>query len=279
MILVTGSAGIVGSAFMEFLISKGVNTIGMNRDQFDLSQGTPLVRFIQKRPDVIIHLAAAVPHSVRYPDSESSAIKTNSIDKVIFNAAKEWGCRIIYASTCSLYDKTVQSVKFEDSPISDSLQSPYMKAKYDGEQMFSSLPSYSILRLPAPIGPNLPDTVVAKRFLYDALITKKISVWGTGKRQQNYVDVLDIANAFYKTAFSSCCGIFNISAEKPITMLELAKSFVSVIPQSSYQTNDVHDPLEFECTDYSNTKAKKTLNWSPSISLIESIRTMLKKLK
>jgi len=278
VILVTGSAGIVGTALMDMLRFYGIDALGISREKIDLTNCCSLTKLIHRPPDVIIHLAAAVPHSLNYPDNTSSAIKTNSIDMAIFNASKEWNCRTIYASTCSLYNKFIHSIKFEDTALPTNYDSPYKKAKYDGEQMFSSLPSYSILRLPAPLGPNLPDTVVAKRFLKDALFSGKINIWGSGARQQNYVDVKDIADAFLKAAFSNYSGIFNISSKKPTTMLELAKLIVKEVPKSFYEKTSIFDPLEMECASYSNAKAKEKLGWSPSVKLTESIKIMIKNL-
>lgn len=278
MIIVTGSGGIVGTALMDLFKFHGIDALGINREKIDLANCCSLSKYIHRPPNVIIHLAAAVPHSLKYPDNTSSAQKTKSIDATVFKASKEWNCRTIYASTCSLYDKSIHSIKFEDTFLPTKFKSPYMKAKYDGEQIFSSLSSYSILRLPAPLGPNLPDTVVAKRFLKDAISSGRVKIWGSGYRQQNYVDVKDIADAFLKASFSNYSGIFNISAEQPTTMLELAKLIVKEVPGSSYELTGITDPLEMECANYSNAKAKERLGWVTSVKLSESIRTMLKNL-
>ena len=276
MIVVTGASGVIGRALMARLRSNGVDNVGVCRETFDLSNDSSLMKFIGRRPEAIVHLAAAVPHSVCYPDTEASAAITRRIDKTVYEAAMEWGSRLVYASTCSLYDKSVSSIKFEDSAVAIRSDSPYMQAKYDGEICFSALSSYAILRVPAPIGPGLPDTVVAKRFFNQAIAGQTIRVWGTGRREQNYVDVSDIADIFLKAALSTTTGIFNIAADAPTTMLELAEVISRVVDRGSYELAGVADPLEKEYTRYSNARARAVFDWKPGVSLEDSIRSMCK---
>lgn len=274
MIVVTGASGVIGRALMARLRSDEVEAVGVQREVFDLAGDASLARFIGRRPEAIVHLAAAVPHSRHYPDTESSAAKTRAADRTVHAAALEWDCRVVYASTCSLYDKHVATVKFEDTPVVVRPNSPYMRAKYEGEKMFGTLPAHAILRVPAPIGPGLPDTVVAQRFFNQALAGQTIRVWGTGCREQNYVDVADIADMFFRAVHSMATGVFNISADVPTTMLALAAVMTEVVPQASFELAGVPDPLEPEYTRYSNARARDVLGWAPTVSLEDSIRSM-----
>jgi nucleoside-diphosphate-sugar epimerase len=276
MILVTGASGVIGRVLMARLRLDDIEAIGVRREAFDLASGASLAAFIGRRPEAIVHLAAAVPHSTHYPDSEASATKTQAIDRTVYDAALEWGCRVVYASTCSLYDKHTATIKFEDTPVAVRPDSPYMQAKHKGEKMFAALISHIILRVPAPIGPGLPDTVVAKRFFKQAVAGQTIRVWGTGKREQNYVDICDVADMFLRAARSESIGVFNIAANAPTNMLELATAITRVVPRSSFDLVGVPDPLEQEYTRYSNARAREVLGWVPTVSLEDSIRSMYK---
>lgn len=274
MIVVTGASGVIGRVLMARLRSDGIEAIGVRREAFDLASGASLAAFIGRRPEAVVHLAAAVPHSTHYPDSEASAAKTRAADRAVRDAVLEWGCRVVYASTCSLYDKHAATVKFEETPVAVRPDSPYMQAKHEGEKMFGVLASHGILRVPAPIGPGLPDTVVAKRFFNQAVAGQTIRVWGTGKREQNYVDVRDIADMFLRAARSTSQGVFNISADAPTTMLELAAVMAKAIPGASFELAGVPDPLEQEYTRYSNARAREVLGWAQTASLEDSVRSM-----
>jgi UDP-glucose 4-epimerase len=274
MIVVTGANGIIGRAVVAQLLAEGIAVEEISRDIFDLSNGNNLVSLIGERPDAVIHLAAAVPHSFRYPDTDASAELTRRIDCCVFNAARAWNCRIVYASTCSLYDKRSDNTMFEDSPILVRLDSPYMKAKNQGEALFAKLPSYAVMRVPAPIGPGLPTTVVARRFFDLATAAQPIHLWGSGKREQNYVDVKDIADVMTKAATSEANGTFNIAADAPTTMLTLATAIVTVLGRGSVEFAGVTDPLEDARARYSNKRARDLLSWRPKIALENSIRSM-----
>ncbi len=274
MIVVTGASGVIGRVLMARFCSDGIEAVGVRREAFDLASGASLATFIGRRPEAVVHLAAAVPHATHYPDSEASAAKTRAADRTVRDAVLEWGCRVVYASTCSLYDKHAATVKVEETPVAVRPDSPYMQTKHEGEKIFGALASHSILRVPAPIGPGLPDTVVAKRFFNQAVAGQTIRVWGTGKREQNYVDVRDIADMFLRAAHSTSLGVFNISADAPTTMLELAAVMAKVIPRASFELAGVPDPLEQEYTRYSNARAREVLGWVPTASLEDSIRSM-----
>jgi UDP-glucose 4-epimerase len=274
VIVVTGASGVIGRVLMARFCSDGIEAVGVRREAFDLASGASLATFIGRRPEAVVHLAAAVPHATHYPDSEASAAKTRAADRTVRDAVLEWGCRVVYASTCSLYDKHAATVKVEETPVAVRPDSPYMQTKHEGEKIFGALASHSILRVPAPIGPGLPDTVVAKRFFNQAVAGQTIRVWGTGKREQNYVDVRDIADMFLRAAHSTSLGVFNISADAPTTMLELAAVMAKVIPRASFELAGVPDPLEQEYTRYSNARAREVLGWAPTASLEDSIRSM-----
>lgn len=274
MIIVTGSAGVIGRALMARLQSERIDAVSVSREVFDLASGASLPAFISGRPEAIVHLAAAVPHSAHHPDNEKSAKITRAIDRTVRDAAIAWDCRVVYASTCSLYDKKSAAVKFEETPVTVRPGSPYKQAKCEGEELFAGLSSSCILRVSAPIGPGLPDTVVAKRFVNQAMAGQMVRVWGSGKREQSYVDVRDIADVFLRAVDSTCRGVFNVAADVPTSMLDLAAVVVEVIPNASFALSGVPDPLEHERARYSNLRARDTLGWKPKISLRDSVVSM-----
>ena len=274
MIVVTGAKGIIGRAVVAQLLTEGIEVKEISRDIFDLSNENNLTSLISQRPDAVVHLAAAVPHSLHYPDTDTSAELTRRIDCCVFDAARAWNCRIVYASTCSLYDKRSEDTMFEDLPILVRPDSPYIKAKSQGEALFAKMSSYAVMRVPAPIGPGLPTSVVARRFFDLASAAQPIRLWGSGKREQNYVDVRDIADVMIKAAFSNAKGVFNIAADAPTAMLTLATTIVTVVGRGSVEFAGVADPLEDEHARYSNKRARDLLCWRPKIALENSIRSM-----
>jgi nucleoside-diphosphate-sugar epimerase len=275
VILVTGVKGVMGRAVIERFNSEGIDFVGVHREKFDLSKGSSLVSYVGRRPMAIVHLAAAVTHSPHYPDTVHSAHITRTIDQTVYLAAKEWKCRLIYASACSLYEKHIPSVKFEKSSVIARTNSPYLNVKYEGEQLFQTLNSSCVIRIPAPLGINLPDRVVAMHFLKQAIDGQTIKLWGSGKREQNYVDVSDIADIFFKAVFSKSVGVFNIASNVPTTMLELASVITRIAKKGSFAFTKISDPLEGEYARYSNKLALEEFGWVPRMPIEESIRSMV----
>lgn len=284
MILVTGANGVIGQAVLARSRRAGLEVLGVVRElragsptanvACDLSTCASLDEAMPRRPDVIIHLAAAVPHSPRYPDTDSSAALTRRIDTCVHTAARRWQCHVVYASSCGLYDRRSRSLKDESADRLVRIESPYFAAKLEGERLFGSLQSCTVLRLPAPIGPGVPDGLVVSRFVRQALAGGTLNVWGNGTREQNFVDTDDLADAVLEAARVRWHGTINIASNHPVTMLELARAVVDSVGTGQVALSGQPDPRDGETAAYSTTRAAAVLGWTPRVSLANSIRSL-----
>jgi len=274
MVVVTGSKGVIGRVVVKQLLESGIAVEEVSRDIFDLSSGKDLTQFVDETPEAIIHLAAAVPYTGRYLDTEETAKLTNAIDHCVLDAARAWKARVVYSSGCSLYVRSSRSVLTEQSPIENNFTSPYLKAKKYGENLFINNSSCAILRVSAPIGPGLSEMAVAMKFYNLAISSQPINIWGSGTREQNYVDVRDIANAMVLAAKSNKIGVYNISSDAPVTMYELASNIIKVVGQGSIEMSGDQDVSENIYARYSNKLAGDVLGWRPTYALNDSIETM-----
>jgi nucleoside-diphosphate-sugar epimerase len=230
-----------------------------------------LTEFIPECPEAVIHLAAAVPHSSRYPDNDQTAKLTKNIDANVAEAVGCWGCPVVYMSTCGLYDRKSDRLKSEYDDTVIHISSPYFAAKYEGERIFSQLPDSTIFRLAVPIGPGLKKKVVISRFLDAARNGNTISVWGKGSREQNFLDARDVAAAILMALERPQGGVMNLAAVRPVTMLELAETVVEVIGQGRIRLNEQEDALEGETARYDIRRAGEILGWRPIIGLRDSL--------
>jgi len=287
-VLVTGASGIIGRCISRILSGnwkKVVRIVMENRwhQGMDLSakdyvvldlsqQGMDIRQFIGIRPDAVVHLAAAVPHSYRYPDNDQSAMLTKVIDRNIADAVAYWSCPVIYTSTCGLYERRTDRLKSEYDESVICIRSPYFAAKYEGEKVFGRLANSTILRLSAPIGPGLKRKVVLGRFLETAKAGGIISVWGSGRREQNFVDARDVAMAVGLALAKGGAGVINIAGRRAITMLELAKTVTEIVGKGRIRIGEKPDPMENEKARYDISRAQKVLGWRPTIDLRESIK-------
>jgi nucleoside-diphosphate-sugar epimerase len=198
------------------------------------------------------------------------------MDVNILDASRVWQCPVIYASGCSIYARRVDRPLVESDPLEQVLISPYLGAKRDGDSIFSEYPHGIVLRISAPVGPGLPLTAVMARFSHAARSDKVIRLWGAGKREQDYVDVRDIALLVVRIIAAPKPGIFNVVAGRPVTMLELAQCIARHVKGTEIVIEGRPDPNEQILARYDGALCHAAYSWKSQISLDESIREVLR---
>lgn len=274
-VVITGASGVVGREVFKLLTNQyEVVTVGkadQSNVHIDLTQKNLDLTNILKRPDFVIHLAAAVPKADTLPDDDISASATLTMDNNVYNACHQWQCHVIYASGCSLYQPKGTISLRETDALRTDLLSPYLRAKALGDAKFRTLEHSAILRLSTPVGGGLSPASVLGKFLIQLSETRKINVFGTGSREQNYIDVRDIAAAVKTVIQHKVTGAFNIASENSISMLALAKLIIQLQGYGTVSLGLRPDPLEGSPVRYSITKTIAELNWKPLYSIGEML--------
>lgn len=274
-VLVTGAGGIVGRAVAaEFArdgwdVARLVHRASRHAPDglvIDLASIADLAAAIGDRPDAIVHLAAAVPHSKDYPDSAESAALTRRMDAAVLAAARRWDCPLVYASSCGLYCRDEPSAKAEDAPIKD-WGSPYFAAKAAGEEACAEHDKAIVLRISGPIGPGLRANVVMARFVATAREDKSITLWGSGRREQDFIDARDLARLVLAAVKQEARGIFNAASGHTVTMRELAETVIKRIGGGGIAMSGQPDPNESIYARYDVRKARQQLGWEPRFTL------------
>jgi len=284
-VLVTGAGGLVGRAVVDAFKSSGVQVNAVFRTRttedaeslaLDLAtSGDSLLASVINPPEVIVHLAAAVPHWPRYPDNDDSANATRTMDAVILRAAVSWNARVIYTSTCGLYNPRDSSWKTEEAPI--VVRSPYFGAKLDGESAVLAAGGI-VLRLSAPYGVGMSLNLVLPRFIKCALAGGAVPIWGSGRREQDFIDVTDVAQAVLATARTGGQGVFNVAAGRPTTMAELAQLVVRILGKGVPEPTGKPDLQDGWTARYCINKARQRLSWSPTSDLMGGISKLTSEL-
>jgi UDP-glucose 4-epimerase len=277
-VVVTGAAGLVGRAVVGGLRRRGVDVVGIRRGGsggdpsllgLDLATERLTGAVTPIEPSVIVHCAAAVPTNPAYPDDDESASRTRAIDRNVRDAAGAIGARVVYFSTCGLYDPHDPGEKTEESPV--SARSPYFTAKLAGEELLSALPGTTVLRLSGPIGPTMRTHLVLPRFVALALEGGLLNLWGTGGREQDYVAVDDIADLVVRAVTDPVAGTFNAASGTPVTMRQLADSVVRVVGAGQVRLLDQVDPMERDTARISVARSNEAFGWAPQSGLADMI--------
>lgn len=285
-VLITGINGFVGRNIAKRLIENNFEIIGTSTKDRPVVSGLkkyvksslgesnfidPFVEIAQL--DAIVHVAASLSHN----NDDTDLIKTNCLGVMqICELAKKTQCKkIIYISSIPVIGKP------EVLPITElhSVTPPtvYHATKIFGEYVLDLLKNEGVnvihLRLPSPIGSDMPSGKIFSVFVDKCLKNEDISLLGKGGRVQNYIDVQDVASAVQLCLKqNNINGVFNIASDKSLSNFELAQICRNVLSSTSNITfNGKDDPEENVRWDISIKKANELLGFVPSKRIEETI--------
>jgi nucleoside-diphosphate-sugar epimerase len=276
MILLTGASGIIGrEVFSTLRTHYEIKKLGRKSQadiQLNLAKPGLDLTHLVSCPDFVIHLAAAVPGAHGIKDDDTSAKTTLLIDKCIYNACRLWQCPVIYASGCSLYQSKGSKEVQETDAIQKNFQSPYLHSKAIGDATFSSLDHCVIIRISCPVGKGLSPACVIGQFVTQLNTKQKITVYGTGTREQDFIDVRDIASAIEKIVNNFFPDVYNIAAGYPTSMRKLADRIIEIKGFGQALFGSKIDPFEGVQARYSIQNAFNKLQWQPKYELSSMLR-------
>ena len=302
-ILVTGGAGYVGSVLVTKLVelgykvrvidsliygNEGISKLISNNSIEMITEdlrNDEVLSSVVKNIDCVIHLAAIVgePLCNKIPDA---AYQINEIatKNLVSNAKKSGVKRFIFASTCSNYGSSAEIVN-EDSPTQPL--SLYSKTKVNAEKFIINSKDDSfqpcVLRFSTAYGlsPRMRFDLLVQEFLRDALIEKKIRIFGADfwRPLINIEDMANVCNAVINGTTEQISGeIYNVGDnEQNYTKKQLAEMIQKHIPSSTIEiTETKQDPRNYKV---SFDKIKNKLNFNVSKTAEDGISEILNKIK
>jgi len=270
---VTGSRGFVGIDLCDELLKQGyevLDDIIIAGRRIDLAE-EQLGDFLQAGIDVMVHLAARVPHHSGVNDDAVLKEINKRIDENVASTALKINAKLIYVSSCGLYRRDSCEPLTEKSLV--KTRSPYFESKLFGEDISMQNSRTAVLRISAPYGKVLNPTTVLGNFIAKGRIGHGIEIWGTGKREQDFVSTHDITQAVVACMAHNCKGIFNIAAGCPTTMEDLAGFVIDRFGNEKLVSDHI-DPLDYERVRIDISKAESILGWSPQTTIENWVREL-----
>ena len=288
-ILVTGGAGFIGSHIVEYLVQRGNNVIVLDNlsngkmqnmskvsDDINFVNGDVrdcnLVEQLVKDVDGVFHEAAlvSVPESFKM-QNEYFDVNVNGTENIL-KLAKEYGFKIVYASSSSVYGNP-KSVPIKEDDDRNPLN-PYAKTKLEDEllaEKYSEMGVHIIgLRYFNIFGRRQSKEYagVIKLFLEKIQQNKAPIINGDGSQTRDFVYVEDVVKANILAMDSNIKYKFlNVGTGFSISILDLANVCIEA---SGLSLKPVHGPqLPGDILD---SKAdleliKKSLEWKPITKL------------
>jgi len=294
-IIVTGGCGFIGSNLVERLVKDGYSVVvfdnlhtgnlenikGLDVEFFNESYSklTDLV----SEADVVFHLGipSSSPMYKENPRLVGEAIN-DAIE--IFEYAKKTGCKVVYASSSSIYNGNKIPYR-EDMPI--YVTDFYTECRYAIERLAKL---YNILYGVKSVGLRFFSIYgpkerykgryanIVSQFLWAMQKDEPPIIFGDGTQTRDFTHVYDVVDALilaWKKNFE--CEIFNVGtgvAHSFNEVVELINKILGKNIKPVYKPNPIKNYVYHTLAD--TTKAEKMLGFKAKISLEEGLVSLVK---
>lgn len=297
--LVTGGGGFIGSHLIDSLMKDaGVQVIcadnfrtgsrsnllsWLGHPRFDLIRHD-ITEPLRVEVDYVWHLACPAS-PVHYQVNPISTIKVNTLGTLnMLGLAKRCGARFLLASTSEIYGDPLMSPQSEDYLGNVNCIGP--RACYDeGKRIAETLAfdycrvhglQVRVARIFNTYGPRMTagDGRVVANFLYQALRSEPLTVYGDGSQTRSFCYVDDLIAGLLALMASDCLQPVNLGNPIELSVLELAECVIARFNPEltvNYCPLPVDDPRQRR-PDIS--RAMRELGWSPKVSLEEGLTRM-----
>ena len=288
-ILVTGGAGFIGSHIAEYLVQRGDDVTVLDNlitgSKENLTKISDKINFVNgdirdhKLLEKLVSDTTGVFHEAALASVQQSFSMKDEYIAVnvagtenIFKLAKEYGFKIVYASSSSVYGNPKKiPVKEDDErkPIN-----PYAKTKLDGEDLAKKYSEIGVkvicLRYFNVFGKRQSKEYagVIKLFLQRIQQKKSPKINGDGLQTRDFVHIDDVVKANVLAMDSDINHRFlNVGSGLPTSVLDLANLIIEI---SGLSLEPIHGPElsgDVKATQSDIKLIRKLLNWEPKMKL------------
>ncbi len=280
-ILLTGGNGFIGGHVRRTLMQAGHHVVTVSRSSSESTDVeamlgapsyVPSVSVFVPSCDAIVHLAACIDYDDMNPELVS--VNVGGAQQIL-ELARSWQVRqVIYASSLPVIGIPQYLPITEEHPLNPL--TVYHATKLAGEKILGVMRRDEIplasLRITAPVGKGMPDNRLLTTLVRRALQGKTITLLGQGSRQQDYVDVRDIAQAVLACLNQKIDGTYNICSGSPLPNKELAEQCLSILKSKSRIKFTGIDDAEDQVWDVSCTRAAEAFGYTPQHNMTSTIR-------
>jgi len=293
-VFVAGHKGLVGSAIVRNLKSKGfTNILTVDREQLDLTRTLEVKMFFNMEEPDYVFLAAAkvggIGANSQYPAEfihDNLMIQTNIIDA----AYRSGVTKLLFLGSSCIYPKFANQPITEDQLLTGSLEGSndaYAIAKIAGIKMCQAYRKQydfnAISLMPTNLYGINDNFDLQNSHVLPAMIRKfheaallrhgKVTLWGDGSPMREFLNVDDLAEACFVCMDKyESDDIINIGTGEDVTIKELAETVAKVV--------DFRRTIEWDTSKPNGTPRKvlnvdkiKSLGWEPKISLKDGIKS------
>lgn len=304
-ILITGSAGFIGTHLAEYYLQRGFKVIGLDNyitgskenttylsEKYkklfffilhDISEDwTAITDQLSEHSSMetlkyVFHLAspASVKSFQKYPLETMWANSIGLQNAIKF--ADSYGGRLIFSSTSEIYGSPLISPQKESDwghANSFGERGCYDESKRFGESLIYStnkikFTQHGLVRIFNTYGPkmNVNDDRVPNTFIINALTNKDLVVYGDGRQTRSFCYIDDLITGLAQYADSNFTSPVNLGNDSEISVLELAHLVIKI---TNSKSKIIFKELPKDDPPQRKpdlTIARKFLNYSPQTNL------------
>ena len=289
-ILVTGSAGLVGTQIVRDLVNNNIQVYSCYNQtkpelgiitHLDLTKEEDIVNVMNHvKPDIIIHLGAMTDVELCETEKElASKINTNATEILALESEKQ-NAFFVYMSTDYVFDGKAGMKKEEDEPNPINF---YGKSKLDGEKVFKKITTPNIIvRTSTPFGMHSKKISFPIWIKKNLELKKEMSVLIDQYTSPSYIP--NISKMIIEIVERKITGIIHLAGDTKISRYDFAIHIAKAInmnqqflkPTKMMQMNwKAQRPID---SSLDVTKAKKILEHKPE-KIEKSLKLFFNELK
>ncbi|RXK55862.1 NAD-dependent epimerase/dehydratase family protein [Oleiharenicola lentus] len=301
--LVTGAAGFIASRVSELLLAEGHTVVGLDNlnDYYDVRlkewrlarlrtqpgfvwqpgdiENLPALErvFTAHRFEAVINLAARA--GVRASLAEPELYRRTNIEgaRNVLECQRRFGVRKhVLASSSSLYAGCPMPFT-EESPV-EAPQSPYAETKKQAELLARDYHrqhglDVTMLRYFTVFGPAGRPDMAPFRFIKWIDEGTPITLFGDGSQARDFTFVDDIARGTVLALKPLGCEVINLGGGRnPLSLLTVIGFIEKVLGKAAKIAGQPPSTADMKETWADIAKAKRLLNWSPTVPAEEGFR-------
>jgi nucleoside-diphosphate-sugar epimerase len=288
-VVVTGSAGFIGSHLVEALAGRGHDVVGIDRRAgtppaaaaeiiADLVADEPSVRGALRSAEAVWHLAGCP--GVR--DSASDIEHRRRLDNVVAGArviaATPSSTPLVVVSSSSVYGGAVHEGRLRPSRESDPLRplGGYARSKTALEHLArhrESLGGNVAIARPFTVAGarQRPDMAFA-RWIEAARSESPLVILGSSERMRDVTDVRDVVTGLVRIVECNAQGVFNLASGVSRSLTEMAWAVSQVLGVPGARRIEPPGADEVAVTWASIDRARDVLDFEPNTDLVDIVR-------
>ena len=301
-ILISGAAGFLGSHLTDLLLEQGHEVVGMDnfitgrKDNIAHLSANNKYTFVQAdviQPvavdgpiDRIYHMASPAS-PIGYVKHQVATLKVNSQGTWnLLELAEQKGARFLMASTSECYGDP--AIHPQPETYWGNVNPIGMRSMYDEAKRFSEACTMAyhrerkvetrLIRIFNTYGPRMDpyDGRVVITFIKQALHNEPLTIFGDGMQTRSLCYVSDLIRGINLVMESDFVEPINLGNPNELTILDIAKEILALIPQSTSKlTFQAMPPDDPKIRKPDITRAKKILDWEPTVTRSEGLKKMI----